>query len=194
MKKQLYRAAAATVLGLSLTTGIVAADTGNINTTGPGSSNTVTAVTTASHVATNNNNLGVQNKNHQDADSGDASVKWNTTGGSATSGAASNHNAVAVSATINNSASAAHVAPLMGGGSASGSISNTGPGSNNLVSSVVNTTSVVTNNNNVEVSNYNHQDADTGDAKVYGNTTGGSATSGSASNTASSTFSFNISN
>jgi len=41
MKKQLYRAAAATVLGLSLTTGVVAADTGNISYTGPNSSNAI---------------------------------------------------------------------------------------------------------------------------------------------------------
>jgi hypothetical protein len=90
MKKQLYRAAAATVLGLSLTTGIVAADTGNITNTGPGSSNNVTANSTDNSHLMNHNNVSAWNDNDQGAHTGDANVSGNTTGGSATTGNATN--------------------------------------------------------------------------------------------------------
>jgi hypothetical protein len=195
MKKQLYRAAAATVLGLSLATGVAVADnSGSIDTTGPDSNNAVTATTTNRVTVRNDNDLNVRNDNDQRASSGDAKVWHNTTGGDATSGDASNANSTSVDATVDNSGAA--MAALGGGGSmsASGDISNTGPDSNNYVTSTQTNTVHVTNDNDVRVNNDNDQHAYSGDAKVSDNTTGGSATSGSASNTNSSSFTFSISN
>ena len=51
MKKQLIRAAATTVLGLSLTTGFAAAGTGSISNTGDSSTNTVTASNSGTQMA-----------------------------------------------------------------------------------------------------------------------------------------------
>src|SRR4051812_37185193 len=103
MKKQLYRAAAATVLGLSLTTGIVAADnSGTIDTTGPDSSNVIKATTTNKLTVKNDNDLKVKNDNDQWAKTGKAEVEDNTTGGDATSGDASNDNSTDVSVTVDN--------------------------------------------------------------------------------------------
>ena len=195
IKKTLYRAAAATVLGMSLVTGIAAADTGNINTTGPNSSNKVESKVKNHVHLNNNNNIGVGNSNSQSAYTGDAKVKHNTTGGDATTGDAMNANSTSVMATVSNTASsAAAAASASGGGQASGSISNTGPDSYNKVESSVHNDLTINNNNNISVSNSSTQTATSGDARVSGNTTGGDATSGNASNTNTSTFSFNVSN
>jgi hypothetical protein len=194
MKKQLYRAAAATVLGLSLATGVAVADnSGTIDTTGPDSTNSVTATTTNRVSVHNDNDLNVRNDNDQRASSGDATVRHNTTGGDATSGDASNDNSTSVDATVDNSGA---WSALGGSGSmnASGDISNTGPDSSNYVTSTQTNTVHVSNDNDVRVNNDNDQHAYSGDAKVSDNTTGGSATSGSASNTNSSSFTFSISN
>lgn len=67
MKKQLIRAAASSVLGLSLMTGFAAAD---INTTGPGSSNHQQTNYTVRHFVRNNNNVQATNTNHQYANTG----------------------------------------------------------------------------------------------------------------------------
>lgn len=97
------------VVGLS---GFAGATSGSISGTGPDSYNKIKSTTTKKTKVTNNNNLGVNNANQQSAYSGDAKVIHNTTGGSATSGAASNANSTSVSATVNNTASsAAAVAP-----------------------------------------------------------------------------------
>jgi hypothetical protein len=80
------------------------------------------------------------------------------------------------------------------GGNNTGSISNTGYNSDNTVSSRVRNSVDVENNNNICVSNDNEQTASSGDARVSENTTGGSATSGDASNTNSTTVSFNVTN
>lgn len=193
MKKQLYRAAAATVLGLSLTTGVVAADTGNISNTGPGSDNNVDSTVTDNSRVRVRNHLYVNNDTDQHAYTGDSEVKWNTTGGDATSGDATNDNSTAVSATVDNSG-------VTGGGGAavmpdnSGTIDTTGPGSTNSVSSTWTDNSSVRVTNDITVRNDTDQRASSGDAEVKGNTTGGNATSGNASNTNSSTFTFNVTN
>ena len=99
MKKQLLRAAASTVLGLSLTTGFAAAD---ISNTGPGSDNTVVTKVSSHYKVNNDNNLGVSNSNGQSFSTSDAKVKGNTTGGSATSGNASNSNSSSFTLNVSN--------------------------------------------------------------------------------------------
>jgi len=193
--KKLIRAAAATVLGLSLTTGIAAAQTGSITKTGPGSSNHVSSNTRTSATVRNDNDLHVFSTNDQHSYTGDATAQRNTTAGDATSGSARNSNTVSVSATVDNSGSAAALMDATTPSSdASGTINNTGPNSSNTVSSNVKSTVNVTNDNDISVFNDNDQSASSGDATVRGNTTGGSATTGDASNTSSSTFTFDVTN
>ena len=74
------------------------------------------------------------------------------------------------------------------------SISNTGPDSNNTCTVNGGTTCSVSNNNTINVSNNNSQTSGSGDADVTGNTTGGSATSGSASNTSSTSVDLGVTN
>ena len=61
-------------------------------------------------------------------------------------------------------------------------INTTGPDSINKVRNSTWVDVDVTNHNNLSASNYNHQNAWTGDAHVYDNTHGGSASSGNAMN------------
>jgi len=198
MKKQLYRAAAATVLGLSLTTGVVAADTGNIDTTGPNSDNRIsTRISNRTHVH-NNNDIHVHNDNDQRAYSGDARVSGNTHGGDAETGDARNSNSTNVEVDVDNSASTGNIDPSNnwggGFGGGGGSISDTGPNSDNSIKTRVNNSVSINNDNDISISNDNDQHASSGDARVSGNTFGGDATSGDASNTNSSTFSISVTN
>lgn len=73
-------------------------------------------------------------------------------------------------------------------------INTTGPDSINKVKNSVWVDVDVTNHNNLHASNYNHQSAWTGDAKVIDNTTGGGATSGDAMNHASFNASATVNN
>lgn len=193
MKKQLYRAAAATVLGLSLTTGIVAADTGNISNTGPDSSNHVTAHTRVDTDVTNHNHVWASNDNDQSAYTGRAGVYHNTTGGSATSGSAMNSNGLSATVAVDNSSSSGSGSGVTTS-SASGSIDHSGPNSDNSVRSTTSIDTDITNYNDVSVRNDNDQHASSGSATVADNTTGGNATSGNASNTNSSTFDLSVTN
>ena len=67
-------------------------------------------------------------------------------------------------------------------GAVDGSIENTGPRSYNTVKSEVERKVRVWNNNDLRLDNDNYQRAYTGDARTTGNTTGGDAESGNASN------------
>lgn len=195
MKKFLQILAAA-VLAIGLTTGIAAAQTGSLDTTGPGSDNVIRF--------DNDNDLDVDNDNDvdadvdvdQDADSGDAKVKKNTTGGDAASGDADNEADIEADVVLDNTMGV-EVAGEAGCGcldDAEASIENTGPHSDNRV--------IFNNSNDVDIDNDNDvdfdvdvdQDATTGDASVYGNTTGGDATTGSASNSSTTVFSLQIHN
>lgn len=60
---------------------------------------------------------------------------------------------------------------------------NTGPGSTNTIDISNQNTSTVSNTNDVHLTTVNHQESESGDATVSGNTTGGSATSGDSTNT-----------
>ena len=195
MKKTLYRAAAATVLGLSLTTGIAAAQSIN-NGNGVDSWNTVRSSVHNDQYTHLNNNLGVHNATWQASQTGDATSAKNTTSGGASTGAATNSTSFAVAANVNNSAasSSAWMAGA-GAGSTSGSISNgNGADSSNLVSSRVENKVVTNVDNNICVTNETNQTSVSGDAKVYENTTAGSATTGAASNTSNTTVTLNVTN
>jgi hypothetical protein len=138
---------------------------------------------------TNNNNVGVSNSTTQRAHTGEAEVNHNTTGGSATSGMASNDNSFSADLSVTNgSGGGGGAASSMGGAD----LSTAGPNSPISVHASNNTT--VTNNNNLSVSNTTTQSAHSGEASVEHNTTGGDATSGDASNTNSSSVTITVSN
>lgn len=166
----------------------------SIHNTGPSSWNKVENSTHMSTDIDNDNNVNVHNSNGQDASSGYAGVKHNTTGGDATSGAASNDNAFTADLSIDNSGAGCGCVDGLSGGSQDGTIDTTGPNSNNKIENSVSVHVDVNNDNDVNVSNYNHQDANSGDASVWGNTTGGNATSGDATNTNSSSVTLSITN
>lgn len=194
MKKQLYRAAAATVLGLSLTTGIAAAQTGSINTTGHDSYNKVSSHVTNRARVDNDNHVSLYTSNNQTATTGDARSTENTTGGGASTGNATNSRSVSATLNVNNSAGLAGMNWGGSGGDLNGTISNTGADSTNVVSSKVYNSLSVNNDNNICVTTTNNQTATSGDAKVSENTTGGSASTGNATNTSSDTFVLSVTN
>lgn len=190
--------AAATSLGLVVgLAGFAGATSGDITDTGPDSSNVVKSDTSQRVRVENNNHLGVQNSNTQRATTGDARSNENTSGGDASTGAASNDNSLSADVTVDNGASTGALTHLGGGaglGDSSATINQTGPDSVNRVT-IKNTSDVkVQNNNDLHITNNNHQTATSGDARVTDNTEGGSATTGDASNSNSSSFTFNVSN
>lgn len=73
-------------------------------------------------------------------------------------------------------------------------IENTGPNSENKVIESNQSTTTVTNTNDIAVTNTNKQAAVSGSASVTENTTGGSATSGDASNANNTSLKINIAN
>lgn len=194
MKKRLYYSAAAVLTAVALPASVMAMpnSSGSIDTTGPDSYNKIELEDRTYKRVHNNNNVGVDNNNHQFAHSDDATVWRNTTGGSARSGNASNSNTLRLDASISNTGAAATA--TTSGGNKSGSIRNTGPDSYNKVEVENRTYVSVKNDNNVSVTNNNSQYAKSGDARVISNTTGGSATSGNATNTSTSQTTLRISN
>lgn len=113
-------------------------------------------------------------------------------GGSATTGNASNYNATHENVSITNNTPTLSSAPTSLG--SNGTISDTGPHSFNLISSRSNINEEVTNTNNVDITNTNTQTAVSGNATVSGNTRGGSARTGNATNTNSTDIEVAISN
>jgi hypothetical protein len=197
MKKLLHIMAAA-VLGVSLTTGFAAAQSGDIDTTGPDSSNTITHNDSLDVEVDNETDIRVTNNNPQRAHSGDARVHRNTNGGDAHTGRAMNESDILVEAMVDNSGSSRWATGGRNGGGSGGgnggSIDTTGPGSDNRVTSNKNTTVDVENDTNIHVTNNNEQTATSGDAHVSNNTNGGSARSGEAHNSSVSTFVFEVHN
>jgi hypothetical protein len=177
------------VVGLA---GFAGATTGTIDTTGPDSTNKIEQNSSWRTKVRNTNRVEATNTNDQDASSGEARVRDNTTGGDAVSGDASNANTTNASVSVDNSGGGGWSMPTASTSSAT--IENTGPDSYNKVESNSEASLEVSNYNHVEVSNTNNQTATTGDATVSHNTTGGDAMSGSASNTNSTTMSFSINN
>lgn len=189
--KKLLRIVAVAVMGLSLTTGVAAANSGSVGTTGPNSNNQVEFNDRRDRTVENNNRVGVTNSNPQDAVSGDATAVNNTTAGGAMTGVARNDSLTRATVRLNNSSA---MPASESSSSHSAVINNTGPSSNNQVTTNSRSTVTVTNNNNVTVTNTNDQDATSGDAVVSGNTTGGTAQSGGAENISTNEFVFEITN
>jgi hypothetical protein len=88
--KKLIRLVAATLLALSLTTGVASAH--SISNTGPRSNNRISVRHNTRIRVNNNANVRVNNSNTQVAISGNARVSGNTNGGDAETGNASNTN------------------------------------------------------------------------------------------------------
>lgn len=195
MKKQLLRYAFLTSVA-SLTLGaatVAGATSGTIDTTGPDSHNDINYSSTSTVSLDNNNNASATNNNPQSTVSGEAEVEHNTTGGNATSGAASNDSSLEVSYSVsNNGMSWGNMGSDSFGDDAT--IKNTGPDSENTIGFVHTMSVNVSNNNNLTVTNNNSQTAVSGEAEVEGNTTGGNATSGDASNTSNTTIMMDIMN
>ncbi len=93
-------------------------------------------VATDVSVVNNSNRLGLNSLNAQWGGSGDAKVKDNTTGGSATSGAVANSNSNTANVSITNGSGSGSWS--MDPSSDTGSISNTGPQSDNHITSDTN--------------------------------------------------------
>jgi hypothetical protein len=165
--------------------------------TGPGSNNVADANLASTSTTTNNVNENIANTIQSSALTGKADVSGNTSAGSATSGNAStgvtllnltgsntigkNDLLVFVNVLgkwvgmIMNAPSGTTAAELGGG------ITQTGPGSNNSLDTNATATSTTTNTTNLGINNDIRLAAQSGDASVTGNTTGGNAKSGDAS-------------
>lgn len=181
------------VVGLS---GFAGATTGTIDTTGYDSTNRIHSETSQRVDIDNDNDLTVRNDNSQRAWSGDAETRANTTGGDATSGDTSNMNSFDAEVSVDNSASVGDAVAAGSGnaGDHDGTIENTGADSYNTVWFESNSNVDIDNDNDLYVSNENNQYASSGDATVKYNTTGGNATTGSASNENTTTVRFDVTN
>lgn len=180
------------VVGLA---GFAGATTGSNTHTGPDSMNKVTHKASSWVHVKNNNDIRATNTNHQTATTGDAESEHNTTGGGASTGDAWNDNSMSATVKVDNSGSgsvAAMSAPQSG--SFNGENNTTGPDSYNVVKSTTTSHVDVTNNNDISINNSNTQSAYSGDATVEHNTTGGSATTGDAANSNSTTLNLSVSN
>lgn len=197
MKTQKKLGAAVLSLGLVVgLSGFAGATSGTIDTTGPRSDNTIRSETSQRVDVDNDNNLDVHNDNDQRAWTGDAEAEENTTAGDAESGSAMNDNALDATISVDNSASVGALADWGGGngGGNEASIENTGPRSDNHVNFENRSSVEINNDNDLEIHNDNNQTASSGDAEVKDNTRGGSATTGDATNTNSTTIRFNVTN
>lgn len=192
--KKIVRLVALSVMALSLTTGVAAAHSGSIDTTGPDSYNKIEFESRRRTRVENNNEVGVGNVNLQLARTGDARVSHNTEGGDARSGDATNDNWTHTAVSVDNSGSSAAAFSGNGGGNHDASIYKTGPDSYNKIEFEEKSRTSVSNNNQVGVMNLNVQAASSGDAKVYDNTEGGDARSGDATNVNTTTTTVDITN
>lgn len=179
-KTTLYRAAAATVLGLSLTTGVAAADTTNISHTGYKSLNIGATLTNSSTHTTVSNDIGTGTTASQMSMSGAATVQHNKKGGSATTGSNNNTGSVMSTTTVTNTAPAA--SPMPAASSNTTDVTHTGPKSFNLGVTATNNSVNTSDTNTVTTVNDVSQMSASGDATVQNNKNGGSATTGASSN------------
>ncbi len=190
---KLLLGAAAVVASLSLTAGVAAAQTGSVDTSGPSAHVKVDSHNKNRVEVKNKNDVKLKNNTTQKASSGDAKVKHNTTGGDASTGDASNASALSATVGIDNSGSVGDVGCGCGD-EGSLDVDTSGPGAKVKVDSHNSNKVEVKNTNDVKLENKVYQSAYTGDASVTGNTTGGDASTGDASNSSSVSFSLEITN
>lgn len=192
--KKLLRLIAVAVLGLGVaTTGIVAADTANVDETGPDSTVTIDFAEDYDATVDNTASVTLSFDNTQDTETGEAEVDTNTGGGSAITGDAESMNDTMVEGEIDNSGANA----MLGASNASdnkASVSNTGPNSDVTVDFNNTNTVSVTNDTTLNITNNNDQTTTSGDATVSNNTDGGDAETGNSSASSSSSFSFTVKN
>jgi hypothetical protein len=196
---KLIRGVATVATSLSLIGGfasIAGASSGGNTTSGPDSHSSVKISMYFKTSVKNNNTLSAMNSNNQSATTGKVKVDKNTTAGDATSGDATLTNTTSVSATVDNSASSTALAvdPSTLSGGDNGGNTTSGPGAKSDVSSTVKVSTNLQNNNMLTVSNENSQSAATGNVEVSGNTSGGSATSGSATESNVTAVTFDVTN
>ena len=165
---------------------------GTIFLTGPHSTNIIDSSTSQTTRVSNDNNVNTQNFNNQQAESGSATVSGNTIGGNATSGNAVNENQTETNVNLSNNTSVPQ--PVMPSNNGPAFIGTTGPHSTNVVATTDTSRFTETNVNNVMTTNSNSQFAQSGNARVSGNTFGGNATSGEAFNSNSTNNETNIAN
>ena len=194
MRSSILRYASIGLATIGLGLGVAAADSANIDTTGPHSNNQVDSTNNSRVRLTNDNDVDVRNDNDQDARSGNARVSGNTSGGSAESGDASNDASSSTDVSVSNGSGLGSWGGFFSGNSNDASINLTGPNSNNQIRFTNNQSLNVRNDNDIDVRNDNDQDARSGSATVSGNTIGGDASSGSVSNSYNSSTSVNVEN
>lgn len=187
-------AVAATAISLTSGAGIAAAATGTIETTGPWSDNNIEVRHKDDRYVKNTNNVGVVNDNPQDAVTGDVEVRKNTTGGHAVSGEAKNDGLLQANLTVDNSSATEAANDVNNEVDHEVSITETGPDSVNNVEIKTKNEVTVENENNISIVNSNTQSATSGNVSVYGNTTGGNATSGDAKNISTTDVTLQITN
>ncbi len=118
--KRVLQGLATSLVTIGLMGGVAAATTtcnGTITNTGPGSTNTITCDDTQNQNVSCDNNLIVDNSNHQSANSGQAFTTGNTSGGNATTGNSENSNTTSVDVHIGDACAlvATAVTPPAGG-------------------------------------------------------------------------------
>lgn len=186
MKKAL-RFVAVAVLGLSLTSGVASAATGqsSIHTTGPNSYNEASSHVRRHVDVRTDNNVRAHNNNDQFAQSGTAIVSNNTNAGEADTDEAVNDNWTMSDVRVRNSDTTSAAMDRCGGcgmGGWEASIDTTGPNSDNIVDFSHREDVRIHKMNNVRVHNDSVQTAVSGDAIVTNNTNAGSARTGNVTN------------
>lgn len=192
IKKTITAIGASLGLIVGLAGGIAGATSGSIDTTGPDSWNEIRVENENEVRIENDNDVHVSNMNHQDARTGEAEVEDNTNGGDAESGSASNENSFSAHISVDNGSGMGDMMGEMGDWD--GSIDTTGPDSHNKISFENENEVRIENDNNVHIQTSNCQTAHSGDAEVSHNTNAGSAVSGDASNTSSTSLTVSVSN
>lgn len=204
MRTVSVKVASAVIAGLGLTAGAVglagAQVTGGVGTTGEDSHNEAMVASEDNRQYNRDVNVSAENNNPQSAVSGDATVDDGDDDGTATSGGAGNTSTFSGGVTVgqggSGAGSSANAENEDGNGThgsaVSGTIEGTGEDSDNYLD-VTHTDNRTWNSTaDVNVVNNNTQNAVSGAATVQGGENGGSATSGSAANTSSSTFNINV--
>jgi hypothetical protein len=163
-----------------------------VQNTGPNSNNTSNQTDNTTINANLTDNQTINNNLDSDASSGTANVSNNTSGGSATTGSA-NTNVTVLNLTgkkVDSKNAILVFVNVFGkwvglildkpAGTTSALLANTGPNSNNASNSTTNTNVDIDETSNNTINNNLDLHAETGDASVTGNTSGGNATSGDA--------------
>lgn len=154
-----------------------------VSTEGPGSGVGVVLGATNNIGVRNNNNAVLSALARQNALSGNANVSGNTSGGGSGSGGAGNANGTNSAVKVTNGSGG--ILPGGGGGSDGSNdvnISTQGPDSGVNFTSTINSNTSIVNSNNITTIATTTQNADSGNANVSGNTSGGSAGTGDATN------------